>query len=59
MSGERLWWLALAAVAATIALAVATGPSRLTTGAAFVAFALVVLAVVVEGPPAGDRRRPW
>jgi hypothetical protein len=59
VSAERLWWLALAAIAAALGLAITTGPTNLTTAAAFVAFALVVLAALVDKPPPEGRRRPW
>lgn len=55
---ELLWWIALTVLAFALGLAIVAGPCNLTTGAAFLATGLVIVAAVVEGAPRNDRR-PW
>lgn len=57
MSG-RLWWLALASIAAALLIEAVLGDTWLATGAAFAATGVTILALIVDEPPR-DRRRPW
>lgn len=59
MTAKRLWCIAVLAIVAASVLAIATGPTNLTVAAALVATLLSILALVVDGPPPYDPRRPW
>lgn len=59
MTPARIWALSLAVSGCAIGAALATGASRLTVALALASVLVVLLALVVDGPPPQNDRRPW
>lgn len=60
MSAAGIWAASLVSSGCALAAGLVTGPSRLTVALALVSVLVVLLALVIDGPPPErSDRRPW